>query len=176
MQNRILSCPVPTNLNPLSPNGFKFSVERLPELTFFCQDVNLPSVTLGQTNIATPFINYAVSGDMLEYGDLTVQFMVDGDMANYIAVHNWLVGLGFPENYQQYTDQTTSTIPKSEVAASMSDATLMILGNNNVGVRTIQFIDCFPISLDSLTFTSATQDVQYLVGNATFRYSYYKFV
>jgi hypothetical protein len=28
--------------------------------------------------------------------------MVDEDMENYMAVHNWLTGLGFPETTEQY--------------------------------------------------------------------------
>jgi hypothetical protein len=43
-------------------------------------------------------------------------------------------------------------------------------------VQTAQFHDLFPVTLDSLVFQSTNQDVQYLVGNATFRYGYYKFI
>jgi len=43
----ILSCPIPSNINPLSPNGFLFNILKLPNLSFFCQSVNLPGITLG---------------------------------------------------------------------------------------------------------------------------------
>lgn len=176
MQNRILSCPIPTNINPLSPNGFMFSIQRLPELTYFAQDVSLPAITLGSLSIATPFVNYPVAGDMVEFGDLTIPFLVDSNMSNYKAVFNWIRGLGFPENNTQYTEQVTSQLATSEVQASTSDATLSVLGSNNQVIQTIQFIDCIPTSLDTLTFTSTVQDVQYLVANVTFRYSYYRFI
>jgi len=33
--------------------------------------------------------------------------LVDEDMTNYMAVHNWLTGLGFPETPQDFIDLTT---------------------------------------------------------------------
>ena len=145
-------------------------------MTYFCQQVEIPSVSLGATEIGTRFVNYPIAGDKMEFGDLTVEFLVDANMDNYKAIFDWLDGLGKPENYQQYIDQVASTISKSEVAASMSDATLTILGANGTPIRSIRFADCFPTTLNSLTFLSTSQDVQYLIGNATFKYSYFNFI
>lgn len=100
-------------------------------------------------------------------------------MQNYKAIHNWLIGLGFPENHQQYSDMLdASVIPNdmSKVIRSYSDASLTVLGNDRTPIQTIQFIDLYPESLESLTFLSTSQDVQYLVGSATFRYTNYKFI
>ena len=112
----------------------------------------------------------------MEFSDLTIPFLVDADMGNYKAIFNWLRGLGFPENHAQYTEQVSAALSTSEVQASTSDATLSILGSNGQTVQTILFVDCIPLALDGLTFTSTSQDVQYLVGTATFKYSYYKFI
>lgn len=177
MTNRILSCPIPSNINPLSPNGYMFSIQRLPKVSYFCQEVNLPTLTLGSTQQSTPFSQAILAGDILEYSPLTIQFLVDDAMENYKSIHNWMNGLGFPENHDQYQtmlDQSTNN--GSNLAKSYSDATLTVLGNSNNAIQTVQFVDMFPESLDSLTFVSTSQDVQYLVGSATFRYSYYKFV
>jgi hypothetical protein len=154
-----------------------FSVQRLPSLSYFAQEINLPTLTLGSTQQSTPLSQALIAGDMLEYSPLTVQFLVDDGMENYKAIHNWLVGLGFPENHNQYQDFLDSApLSGSNTKKSYSDATLTILGNTNTPIQTIQFVDLFPESLDSITFLSTSQDVQYLVGSATFRYSYYKFV
>ena len=175
---RILSCPFPENLNPLSPNGYKFSIQRLPEVSYFCQEVNLPSLTLGITQQSNPMVINYIAGDMLDYSPLTVQFLVDQKMENYKAIHNWLTGLGFPEDHSQFDEMLQKSVvqSKSSLARSYSDATLGILDNTGSTIQTIQFVDLFPESLESLTFTSTSQDVQYLVGSATFRYSYYKFI
>jgi len=173
-----LSCPIPSNINPLSPNGFLFSIQKLPTVTFFCQQVNLPGITLGSPEFGNPFQTQPIPGETLTYDQLNVQFLVDDQMENYMAIYNWIVALGFPNNYEQYTtffneDQRSNI---SELAKNYSDATLQILGGNNTAIRTVQFIDMFPVVIDSLMFQSTNQDVQYLVGNATFRYGYYKFL
>lgn len=173
-----LTCPIPSTINPLSPNGFLFSIQKLPEVSFFCQQVNLPDLTLGSPEVATPFSTMVMAGDTLTFGTLNIQFLVDERMANYKAIHNWLIGLGFPQNYDQYINfQATDTRPMiSELAKNFSDATLSILGPNNLAIQTVSFVDAVPISLDSMMFQSTSDDVQYLAGNATFRYSYYKFL
>ena len=178
MTTKTLSCPLPENLNPLSPNGYMFTLQRLPELSFFCQEVSLPSITLPEATQLTPFSKISLSGDQIDFDTLRVQFLIDEKMANYKAIHNWIVGLGFPENNSQYTQyiEGASMPGISEVAKSSSDATLVILGNNNMPIQAIQFADCVPESLESITFTSTNQDVQYLIGSASFRYTYYKFV
>ncbi len=178
MTTKTLTCPLPENINPLSPNGYMFTLQRLPELSFFCQEVSLPSITLPEATQMTPFTKIPLSGDQIDFDTLRVQFLIDEKMENYKAIHNWIIGLGFPENYSQYTQSVgDSPIPGvNEVARSSSDATLIILGNNNTPIQVIQFADCVPESLESITFTSTNQDVQYLIGSASFRYTYYKFV
>ena len=178
MANTTLSCPVPSNINPLSPNGFLFSVQKLPSLNFFCQQVNLPGIMLGAPEFGNPFHTSPIPGDSLTYDQLTVQFLVDETMTNYKSIYNWLVALGFPNSYDQYIsfindDDRGIT---SELAKNYSDATLQILGPNNTAIQTVEFHDLFPVALDSLVFQSTNQDVNYLVGNATFRYGYYKFI
>ena len=178
MTTRTLSCPLPENINPLSPNGYMFSIEKLPSLSYFCQEVNLPSLNLPEATQLNPFTKIPIAGDQLEFGQLTIQFLVDDVMGNYKAIHDWIIGLGFPENYDQYSSfLNTSKLPGlDEISKSQSDATLTILGNNNNAIQVIEFKDVVPQSLESITFTSTNQDVQYLVGSATFAYSYYKFL
>lgn len=177
MQN-ILSCPVPSNINPLSPNGFLFAIEKIPQATFFCQEVNLPGITLGAPEFGNPFSVQPIPGDQLTYDVLNVRFLIDETLSNFKQIYNWIVALGFPEDYSQYItllDEDNRGL-LTELAKNYSDATLQILGPNNVPIQTVQFIDVFPIALDTLTFQSNTNDVQYLVGNASFRYGYYKFI
>lgn len=177
MSNTI-TCPIPNNINPLSPNGFLFSVQKLSTLTYFCQQVNLPGITLGAPQFGNPFQTQPIPGETLTYDTLQIQFLVDSSMENYEAIYNWIVALGFPNDYAQYVnfinEDQRGVI--SELAKNYSDATLQILGPNNAPVKTVQFIDMFPTAIDSLVFQSTANDVQYLVGNATFAYGYYKFL
>ena len=155
-----------------------FSIAKLPEVSYFCQEVNLPTLSLGSSVQNNPMITNYLPGDMLEFSPLTVQFLVDENMSNYKAIHNWMIGLGFPENHTQYDSMLASAINSnsSNTAKAYSDAVLGVLGNTGNTIQTIQFIDIYPESLESLTFLSTSQDVQYLVGVATFRYTHYKFI
>lgn len=168
---------VPTDISPLSPNGFMFNIQKLPNVSFFCQQVNLPGITLGTPEFGNPFGTAPIPGDTLTYDTLQVQFLVDEKMENYRAIYNWIVALGFPETYQQYINflNSSDALVTSELAKNYSDATLSILDGSNNSVANFSFHDMFPMSIDSLTFQSTSQDVQYLIGNATFRYAYYKF-
>jgi hypothetical protein len=178
MTSPTITCPIPSNINPLSPNGFMFSIQKLPELNFFAQSVNLPGITLGSPEYGNPFQVQPIPGESLTYDQLTVQFLIDETMTNYQAIYNWIVALGFPNDYEQYTTFVSEDNRgiTSELATNYSDATLQILSGNNQVVKTVQFVDLFPIALDSLQFAGTNTDVQYLIGNATFRYGYYKFL
>ena len=177
MANNILSCPVPTNINPLSPNGFMFTIAKLPELSFFCQEINLPGISLGEPAMFNPFAQVPIPGETLTYDSLNVKFLIDENMDNYVSIYNWIVALGFPNNYDQYVNFVSANQigSLSELAKNYSGATLQILNNTNTTSKTIEFVDLFPTNIGSISFMSTNQDVQYLVGDATFRFSYYTF-
>lgn len=180
------NCPIPNNINPLQPTGFQLSITKLPEVSFFCQTAIIPEVLIPPVDMGTPLSINKLPGDRITFGEFSVNFLIDEGMTNYIAIWNWIIGLGFPENYMQYQDLITSdqvsttpgtgtsTIPQfGTLQGNYSDATLQILGSNNVAVRTVHFIDLHPISLSTLEFKANTTDVQYLTGTATFGYTYF---
>ena len=172
----INSCPFPANLNPLSPNGFQFSIKKLPELIYFAQEVELPGITLPTISENTPFSTMKIAGDLMSYEPLDITFMVDEKMSNYMAIHDWIVAMGFPQNYQQYISwQNKDNVLLNELAKNYSDGVLQILGSNNVPIQTVTFVDLIPTSLGSIQFTSTSEDVVYIVCTATFEYSYYTF-
>ena len=116
-----MATSIPSNLNPLSPNGFQFSITKLPDITFHCQQVNLPGINLGEPAFSTPFSTQPVPGDTLQYEPLNLQFMVDENMANYKILYNWIVALGFPESYDQYiAHNSLDTTAYGELAKSSS--------------------------------------------------------
>lgn len=172
-----ISCPLPGNITPMSPNGFNFTITKLPDLSFFCQQVTLPALSIGAPEQMTPFSTTPIPGEMSTFDQLQVQFLVDSEMKNYKAIHNWLIALSFPQSYEQYTNFVDGDANQyGELARNYSDGTLSMLDGANNVASTVQFVDLFPISLEGLTFQSTNTDVQYLVGSATFRYTYYKFL
>ena len=92
------------NRNYLSPVGFKFVITKAPKADFFSNSANIPGINLGFAEQPTYLKNIPVAGDKLTYDDFNLTFFVDENLENYMQVHNWLKGLGFPESIQQFID------------------------------------------------------------------------
>lgn len=157
----------PDNVNFLSPLGFRFFVKKLPNVNFFTQSANIPSITLGTVTQPTPFINIARPGDKLSFGELRLSFRVDEDMKNYMEVYNWLNGLGRPDSFQQYADiQATNEV--------ISDGVLTILNSAKSPIAEVTYQGMFPTSLGEINFTTEDTEVSYISCDVTFTYQ--KFV
>ena len=161
------------NRNFLSPVGFKFTLAKEPKVAFMCNSARIPEITLGVAKQPTYLKNIDVPGEILTYGDLTLKFLVDENMENYMAVHNWLTGLGFPETTQQYKNLTTDDDGIRDPKEAFSDGSLSILNSNYKSTATVKFRDLFPVSLSSLEFDATPTDVVYLTAQATFKYTIY---
>lgn len=164
----------PDNINFLSPLGFRFTLARAPNLNFFATDVNLPSLSLGYVQVPSPFKPIELTGDRLDYGDLQVTFKVDEDFQNYFEIYNWMVALGFPENFDQYRRLEVS--PNGAKEKIYSDGTLTIMNSGMVPNIEVTFKDLFPSALSDINFTSTDSDVNYVTNTVTFKYQNYTIV
>ena len=172
----------PTELDFLRPNGFRFQIANIPNVSFFCQAANIPQMSIGQPEISTPLANIPFPGDKVQFGELMIRFLIQEDMANYVELYNWLTGLGFPESHEQFTNFIKSqeyrtalgNKNKKEAIAQVSDATLFVLDSNNNPNVKITFLDAFPTSLEGLDFDISQGAGDYFVGIAGFRYRTFK--
>ena len=161
------------NRNFLSPVGFKFTIAKTPKVNFFCNSARIPEINLGVANQPTYLKDLDIPGDKLTYGDLTLRFLVDENMENYMAIHNWMTGLGFPETTQDFKDLTTNDDGQRDLEEQFSDGNLQILNSNFRPVANVKFFNLFPISLTSLDFDATEPDVQYFTAEASFKYTVY---
>jgi len=162
-----------SNRNFLSVTGFKFTLARYPKVDFFSNSARIPQITLDVARQSTYLKDLDVPGEKLNYGDLTIKFIVDENMENYITIYDWLVGLGFPEITTQFKDLTTVE-NKRDMKAQFSDGTLRVLNSNFKEVAKVKFLDLFPVSLSSLDFDASASDVQYFTAEASFKYTVYQ--
>lgn len=169
----------PAVQNFLRPNGFRFSIKDLPNVAYTCQSANLPALQLGFAIQPTPFLDRPVIGDKLTYGDFTIRFLISEDMRNYLELFEWLVALGFPDDYNQYkafTGERLNRFPFFKNARgdtdslAYSDGTLTILDSNNIPKTNIIMKDLFPVSVEALDFDVTSTSVDYFVGIASFKY------
>ena len=162
------------NRNFLSPVGFKFTLAKEPKVSFFCNSASIPEITLGKTVQPTYLKDIDIPGEKLTYGDFSLRFLVDENLENYMKMHNWLTGLGFPETTQQFKTLTTDDVTgEGALDQQFSDASLHILNSNFRDVAIVKFRDLFPVSLSSLEFDASEADVQYFTADVTFKYTIY---
>ncbi len=86
-----------SNRNFLAPTGFKFTLARTPKVDFLAQAANIPEIGMGVAIQSSYLKDRAVPGDKIQYGDFVLRFIVDEDLENYMEIHNWIRGLGYPE-------------------------------------------------------------------------------
>jgi hypothetical protein len=179
----------PTKLDYASPTQFKFGINQLPKVEYFVTQAELPDISLDTTVQNTPFKDIPIPGEKLTYSNLTVTFLVDEYLENYISLHEWITSLGFPQKRAQFSkfrDETSNTPATSGNAAPVdrvgsatpdksmySDGYLMILSNKNNPIVQIDFQDMFPISLGALSYDQGATDVEYLSVSTTFAYNIY---
>ena len=179
----------PDQLDYASPTQFRFGVHQLPKVEFFTVNANLPGIAGGVATQPTPFKDIPIMGEKLTYENLSISFIVDEYLENYISLHNWMIGIGFPEKRDQFRtfrDVTSNTpaggksptvdrIGKATADKAMySDAFLQILSNKNNPIVEVIFENIFPISLSALNFTQTATDVEYMVADADFAYQIYE--
>ena len=161
------------NRNFLSPVGFKFTLAKFPKVTFFSNTARIPDITLGTAIQSTYLKDIDVPGEKLTYGELNVRFLVDENLENYMRIHNWLTGLGFPDSAQQFIDKTTNEDSIRDNLEQFSDGSLHILNSNFKDIAIVKFKDLFPIYLTSLEFDATESDLNYFTADVTFKYTIY---
>ena len=165
------------NRNFLSPVGFKFSLKRAPGVAFFCNQANIPSMDLGIAEQPTYLRNIPTPGDKIEFGDLTLRFLVDEDLVNYMELQRWIRGLGFPESMDEFRKlEGEAVLPGNFGQAGdniYSDGTLQILSSNLVPSFQVVFNDLFPYTLSTVTFDATDTDIEYFTADVSFKYTIY---
>ena len=161
------------NRNFLSGVAFKFSLTKFPKVDFFSNSARIPELNLELTTQPSYLKNIDVPGERLTYGDLTLRFLVDENMENYLSVYNWLRGLGFSETTKEFADLIKDKDGQRDPKEAFCDGTLRILNSNYREVAKVKFNDLFPVSLTSLDFDATNTDVQYFTAEATFKYTIY---
>ena len=184
----------PSKMDYASPIQFRFKIAKLQEVEFFIQTANVPSMTLGEGSMATPLVDIPIPGDKVNFGSLDISFLVDENLNNYKELHDWIKGIGFPQNHDQFKAlQATGSdrFPGSTAGASVpgvdtpqplaeggtySDATLIVLNSKNIAKTEIRFQNVYPTSIGSLSYDIKASDVDYLQCQASFSYMYYDMV
>lgn len=160
------------NPNFLSQTGFQLVINRIPNASYFAQNVKLPGISIPESLTQdSPFGVVPHPGDRIRWEELSITFKVDEDLVNYSEIYNWIVGLGHPKNF----GQTLALSPDTKAKNFVSDAILNILTSHKNVVKSVTFMRIFPVSLSGIEFDTTDSDVNYLDATVRFIYSRYEF-
>ena len=169
----------PTVFDYASPTTWRIRFARIPKVEWFCTNVNIPGITLGEASYPTPMTDIGITGDKLTFETLTMTFLVDEELQNYRQLWDWLVGIGFPKSHSQFSNALTGGTSPTTVSPTAKgttpsekplydEATLILYNSKHIK-------DIFPTSLSGLNYAQDATDVDYFRADATFRFLYYEF-
>lgn len=144
------------------PQNFYMVVDKLPEVSFMTQRVQIPVISGDETvqpNGSNPG-HLMMPSIGIDYSVLSVDFVIDKYFKNYSSIMSWFKGI--------YAAGSTSTW-----ADNFSIITVLGTDAANIPVVHWQFTDCYPISVDGPMFDSTMPDIEYLTSNVTFRFAYF---
>lgn len=167
------------NRNFLSPLGFKFVLAKYPKVDFFSNSAGIPGINLGVAVQSSYLKDIPIPGDKISYDDFSLKFFVDENLENYLQIHNWIRGLGYPQSvaeYQELLNQDEYNPGVQDASSGQSDGSLIVYNSNYHSAATVNFKGLFPTSLSTIDFDSKSTDVQYVTADVVFKYTLYDIV
>tara|TARA_Y100001963_G_scaffold156636_1_gene250740 strand:- start:1282 stop:1833 length:552 start_codon:yes stop_codon:yes gene_type:complete len=155
----------PVTDNPMMNTSFRFLMTKVPTMTYFCQRVNLPSLTLEAIEQPTRYgTRLYTAGDAYNYEDLSVDFIVDENMKNWLEIYDWLRTCANLKDMKEFEEKEQHT----------TDAELLILNSAYKAIKSVSFSNLIPTSIGSLQFDSSATETEPVIASATFRFSSYE--
>ena len=151
----------PKSQNFLKNNYFKFILNKIPNVEFYVQGCNLPSIGTNYVETKSAFAHpLQTTGVNLDYGTLSLSFIVDEDLYNYMELYNWIKGQ-VPELTYNDVDSETERY---------SDASLLILNSVYKPNLRVDFFDLFPVNLGEISFDLTDSDPSPIILQTEFRF------
>ena len=147
------------NTNPLYPGQFGLVIEsdKFKAVEYFCTQVNLPSINISSVNSSVMNYENFTAGDSLKYSSLSLTFILDEELKNYLEIFNWMRRLqseNYDENY---------------------DAVLLIYNNRSRLIKSVRFMNLVPTMLGEIAFSSQETPENPITVSAEFGYSGFHF-
>ncbi len=157
-----------TPINTLGINYFHFEMERIPTVIYNCTDVNLPNLSMAAVDQPTT-LGIPVKRPIGKYNfeDLTLTFMVDENLNNWLEIYRWMRALGNIDD-----DCTNNSLSFNSWTTT---ASLYLTKGTYKDNKKVIFHEIFPIGLSGLKFSSSASAATPQYASARFSYTYYRF-
>ena len=164
---------IPDNLNYLANISFRLTMEDAPSLTWFCQSANVPGISIDAIDVTNPYATIPYAGSQVAFEELTVGFIVDEHLKNWMEIYDRIIALGMAEGNEKYRLLKAKSDLTSR-GGTVSTIVLTILTSAMNPQMEFHFYEAFPISISSLEFNSSNTDIEYFTATAGFRYTNYE--
>lgn len=136
---------------------------------YYMQKFTVPAITLGTVEVPNPFSNLPLAGDHIDWGDLSIEFIVDEDMQNYGELYNWIIDLGLPDSFA-LANTVYSPQAIQQGNGPSTTGTLIVLNSSLQENIKFDFVDIFPIGMTSIQMSLTDNDIVYKTCIASFNY------
>jgi hypothetical protein len=136
---------------------FIFDTPELKNLSFHCQTISIPAVSLPTVEMPYHQLTAQYSGDRVTFEPFSATFLVDEKLKNFSLIFQWIM--------KQAMEQTIIK----------RDLTLMLYNNSNNISHKIRFIGALPTQLSPVSLASTLTNSQVLASDVSFSYDYYYF-
>ena len=166
----------PDNENLLQTTGFRFVLTKAPEVVYFCQSAQIPSISLGVTDIFSKHPTLHIADPKMVYEPLNLTFLINEDMGNWLEIYNWMRDITIHDEKlspkfleERRLDPTKPGNP----ADYQVDGTLVILNSNARPQVSVTFKDLFPSSLGEIDLNASDGDASQVTSTVSFQYRDY---
>lgn len=151
----------PKNINSLLSTNFKFTLNRIPNVSFWCTSANIPSVSIGEVAVPTMFASHHVPGSSISQDPLRLTFAVDEDFGNWKEIYSWMRSVVPFEDFSEILRNHKKYY---------SDGVLHCLNSAKNPNKRFIFKNMFPISLDGFDLNVALNEPDPVTTSVTFIY------
>jgi len=169
--SRVINRNQPDTNNYINSNYFKVVFTRLPTMTYFCQSVNVPSLSFGTSDQMTSMgVSVKRPGTQCTFEQLNLSFLLDESLKNWTEIFTWMESLA---NYETNlpTKDSGPVIPHDDI---YSDARIIITNSAFVPKYEVVFSDVLPVSLGGWQFNSTEVDSRPIIVQASFVFTTFR--
>ena len=150
------------------PQNFYFVINRIPELMFTAQRIQVPVINAEEINQPSKLnpSRTMIPGSGLDHSVLSCDFIIDKDFVTYKTILTWMK--------QNYATEDKS-LQWKDWFSTMSNVDVFGTDAANTPLVRWTFVDAFPISLDGPMYDATMPDIEYLTSNVTLRFKYFTF-
>lgn len=167
----------PENTGFLQPTKFLLTFDRIPNVTYFCQEANIPGLSLPAIVVPSPALDYHLAGNKLSFSMFNIKFMIDSNVDSWKNIYEWFMSIASPHGTDERNALTAlQNQYKNTSFPQYSDAVLTVLSNLNNPILRVHLVGLFPVSLSDIQFDTTLSADHIMTADATFSVKYFDFL